>query len=94
MTWTATLIGIALPWKALNTRPDVRPSGLAFTGYLFAGWGWFNLVEGIIDYHLLGLHHVVEALGVSMWDWLFLASGVLLILVGRAMARKGGRTVL
>jgi uncharacterized membrane protein len=54
---------------------------------MLAGWGWFNLVEGMIDHHLLGLHHVVEALGVSAWDWAYLASGVVLIVVGHRLAR-------
>lgn len=44
VTWLATLIGIALLWKALNRRLDELPSGTAFIGYLLAGWGWFNLV--------------------------------------------------
>lgn len=88
VTWVATLLGIALLWKALNRRSDVLPSGTAFVGYLLAGWGWFNLVEGIIDHHILGLHHVIERLGVSVWDWLFLASGVILIVVGHMMGRK------
>jgi uncharacterized membrane protein len=90
VTWTATLIGVALLWKALADREsvDVRPSGTAFIGAMLAGWGWFNLVEGIIDHHVLNLHHVIEALGVSIWDWLFLASGVILIVVGHMMSRK------
>jgi uncharacterized membrane protein len=27
-------------------------------GGLLVGWGTFNVVEGIVDHHLLGLHHV------------------------------------
>jgi uncharacterized membrane protein len=91
VTWTATLIGVALLWRALNRRHEALPSGLAFTGYMLAGWGWFNLIEGLIDHHILHLHHVIEALGVSVWDWLFLASGVLLIVVGHMMARHRKR---
>ena len=90
VTWAATLVGIAMLWKALANREtvDVRPSGTAFVGSMLAGWGWFNLVEGIIDHHILNLHHVIERLGVSIWDWLFLASGVILIVVGHMMARS------
>ncbi len=87
-TWLATAAGIWLLWQALAHRgADEAPSGRAFVGWLLAGWGWFNRVEGIVSHHLLGLHHVVERLGLSMWDWLFLASGVLLILVGHGLAR-------
>jgi uncharacterized membrane protein len=89
VTWIATLIGVALLWHSLAHRDvSVRPSGIAFVGSMLAGWGWFNLVEGIIDHHVLGLHHVIEALGVSIWDWLFLASGVILIVVGHLMSRS------
>lgn len=91
VTWAATLIGIALLWKALTRSGAAQPPGIAFVGYLLAGWGWFNLVEGIIDHHLLDLHHVVERLGVSIWDWLYLASGVVLIVVGHRMGRRAGR---
>ena len=91
VTWIATLVGIALLWKALNPRLDVFPSGTAFVGYLLAGWGWFNLVEGILDHHILNLHHVIERLGVSIWDYLFLASGALLIVVGHMMGRRAYR---
>jgi len=84
----ATIAGLALLWTALGQRRDVPASGLAFVGYLLAGWGWFNLVEGLVDHHILNLHHVLEALGVSVWDWLFLASGVLLILVGHGIGRR------
>lgn len=87
-TWLATLIGIALLWKALNRNADVRPSGIGLIGYLLAGWGWFNLVEGIVDHHILDLHHVVQSLGRSVWDWLFLASGVVLIVIGHMLGRK------
>ena len=91
VTWVATLIGIFLLWNTLNRRSDLRPSGTAFVGYLLAGWGWFNLVEGIIDHHILNLHHVIQALGKSVWDWAFLASGVVLIVIGHVMGRRAYR---
>jgi uncharacterized membrane protein len=90
--WVATVIGIALLWRALNRTTDLRPSGTAFIGVMLAGWGWFNLVEGIVNHHVLGLHHVLQALGPSVWDWLFLASGVILIIVGHLMGRNAYRS--
>ena len=57
-------------------------SGKTFVGALFLGWGLFNLVEGIIDHHILNLHHVVESRGQSAFDYAFLASGVLMIIGG------------
>ena len=52
------------------------------------GWGAFNLVEGIVDHHVLGLHHVRDDLGAPLgWDLGFLAFGALLTAVGWALAR-------
>jgi uncharacterized membrane protein len=87
VTWVATAVGILLLWRAVTRRSTIL-SGRALFGSTLFGWGLFNLVEGVIDHHLLGLHHVVERLGVSIWDWLFLASGVLLIVIGWVMMRN------
>ena len=86
-TWIMTVIGIALLWRA-GKRAGVPWSVKSFVGSLFLGWGLFNLVEGIIDHHILHLHHVVEALGVSVYDYAFLASGVLFIIGGLMAIRS------
>jgi uncharacterized membrane protein len=88
VTWIATLVGVALLWNTLNRHINTRPSGVGLVGYMLAGWGWFNLVEGIIDHHILNLHHVVQALGQSAYDWMFLASGLVLIVVGHMLGQR------
>lgn len=55
---------------------------------MIAGWGLFNLVEGLINHHILHVHHVVERLGLSVWDWAFLGSGGLFLIVGWLMIRS------
>ena len=89
-TWTLTAAGIALLFRAAR-RSEVPWSGRSFGGSLLLGWGLFNLVEGVIDHHVLHLHHVVERLGVSAWDFGFLASGVVFIAIGAALIR-GSKT--
>lgn len=84
VTWTMTAIGLAMLWNA-GRRADVPWSGRTFLGSMIMGWGLFNLVEGIIDHHILHIHHVVESMGVSVWDWVFLGSGVLFIVIGWAL---------
>ncbi|MBB5715191.1 DUF2243 domain-containing protein [Sphingomonas aerophila] len=84
--WMATAIGITLLWKAIK-RPDVLLSGTALFGSILFGFGLFNLVEGLIDHHVLNIHHVYERLGQSVWDYVFLASGVALMLTGWLMIR-------
>lgn len=81
LTYTMTLIGLALLWKA-GRRRDVPWSGKAFLGAYFLGWGLFNFVEGIIDHHILNIHHVLESHGQSIFDYLFLASGLIMIVAG------------
>jgi uncharacterized membrane protein len=44
------------------TGPD-RAVPKCHAGLLLAGWGVFNLVEGVIDHHLRGVHHVRDDLG-------------------------------
>lgn len=87
-TWGMTAAGLALLWRAVR-RGDVPLSTRTFVGSMALGWGLFNLVEGVIDHHLLHLHHVTETEGHLLWDLLFLASGVVLTLGGWALIRAG-----
>lgn len=91
-TWLVTALGIWMLWRALR-RADVPRLGRTLFGSMLKGWGAFNLVEGIINHHILHVHHVVERLGVSVWDWVFLGSGVVLLLLGYALIRADGRRV-
>lgn len=87
--WVCTLIGVYLLLG--DARKGVPlPSPLRFTGLMLLGWGLFNLVEGIVDHHLLGLHHVRDLpVHVPLYDRLFLGIGGLgFILLGRALARR------
>jgi uncharacterized membrane protein len=53
------------------------------------GWGLFNLIEGIIDHHILNLHHVKDLpIHVPILDWLFLiVCGLGFIAFGAILAR-------
>jgi uncharacterized membrane protein len=56
---------------------------------MLVGWGLFNLIEGIVDHHVLGIHHVRETGNRSAWDLGFLAFGALLVLGGWLLSRSG-----
>lgn len=88
LTWVTTAIGLAMLWHAGKVK-DCPWSGRTLWGGLFLGWGIFNTVEGIIDHHILGIHHVVELRGLSVYDYLFLASGVLFVIVGLSLIKSG-----
>jgi uncharacterized membrane protein len=66
------------------------PNTRRFTGLLILGWGLFNLVEGAIDHHVLGIHHVRDLPAhVPIYDWLFLGiAGVGFIVLGWVMSRE------
>jgi uncharacterized membrane protein len=83
-TWIVTVVGLTLLFRA-GRRADVPWSGRVLLGSMSAGWGLFNFVEGILDHHLLGLHHVHPGSQELGWDLAFLASGVALIGLGLAL---------
>jgi uncharacterized membrane protein len=89
-TWCMTATGVALLWRAVN-RKDVLLSTKVFVGSLLLGWGLFNLVEGIIDHHVLHIHHVMETDNHLIWDLAFLGSGVLFSGVGLVLIWIGKR---
>lgn len=91
-TYVFVAIGLALLWRAAH-RPHMPWSGKMLIGTLLMGFGLFNVVEGIIDHHLLGIHHVNEILprhqwifwdiGFLVWGAAMLAGGWLLYRAGR-----------
>jgi uncharacterized membrane protein len=79
------LVGIGLLAAA---RPSDLPGwGRRLTGWMLAGWGWFNLVEGIVDHQLLGVHHVRPGPDQLLHDLGFLAFGGVLIAAGTWLGR-------
>ncbi|HEX7309137.1 DUF2243 domain-containing protein [Lentzea sp.] len=76
------LVGIAL----LNRRAPLPERVLL--GGILAGWGVFNLVEGVVDHQVLGIHHVRPGPGQLAYDLAFLASGAVLVAVGLLFARR------
>jgi uncharacterized membrane protein len=85
--WVAVVVGLALLWRAVRTG---RPwTWRTLVGWLLAGWGGFNLVEGVVNHHLLQVHRVrPDAAEPLLWDVGFLVFGVLLVLGGYALARS------
>ncbi len=78
-----TIAGVALLHRVRSAARNHPQSGRILFAGAIAGWGLFNVVEGLIDHHLLGLHHVrPDSPHWLAWDLGFLAFGCLLILIG------------
>lgn len=82
------IIGIVLLWRLLR-QPEIDRSGCLLSGGLLAGWGLFNIIEGVIDHHLLKLHNVREITPqVQAWNLGFLGISLLMLMLGYALIKK------
>lgn len=89
--WTLTTGGLFVLWRSATDGHLGRTRSLI--GLLFAGWGTFNLVEGIVDHHLLTIHHVRDDVADPLvWDLGFLALGAALVAVGVLLHRSARAT--
>lgn len=92
-TWFFVLLGsitAIIAWR----QGRLAPNWSFHFGLVLAGWGIFNLVEGVIDHHLLGVHHVRDDLGGPLsWDIAFLVLGALLLVSGWLLHKRGLRSL-
>jgi uncharacterized membrane protein len=89
-TYVFVLIGFFILWRAAHRR-HLRWSNQMLLASVLLGWGLFNLVEGVIDHQILGMHHVNETVGPDhrwLWDAGFLLWGFLMIVAGWWLLRK------
>lgn len=87
------LFSAKLLWGGVKIFQDARKNQLGsswriFLGGIFIGGGAFNLVEGIVDHHILQVHRVKPlAENPLMYDLAFLAIGALLVVIGLMIKR-------
>jgi uncharacterized membrane protein len=84
LTWCITLAGVFMLWNAARQQAvEELPATRSLIGAMITGWGLFNLIEGIVDHHLLALHNVKEVSNPLPWNIGFLLiGGALIIVVG------------
>ena len=89
LTYTATVVGLFLLWRAARLQhPSWATRGLI--GLMLMGWGGFNVVEGVINHHLLRIHHVNETAPPEQWLWwdvAFLVWGAVMLASGWVLAQ-------
>ena len=90
-TWICVAVGSWLLFRAWQDG-RIAPPYRVHIGLMLVGWGGFNLVEGLIDHQILGIHHVRDDIGAPLgWDLAFLALGAALLAIGFALVRRGAR---
>jgi uncharacterized membrane protein len=92
--WVLVFVG---SWLTLGAWQEGRlaPPWRTYVGLLLIGWGVFNFVEGVVDHHVLRVHHVRDDVTSPLpWDLGFLALGVAVLAVGLVLVRSGRRGAL
>ena len=87
MAWLVTAIGLA--WLVTSSHRERPPDARPFLGGILLGWGAFNLVEGVVDHHVLTLHHVRQGPDALAYDLAFLAWGAAMMVAGFALRSRG-----
>jgi uncharacterized membrane protein len=92
-TYACVFAGLVVCWRAARRNPVVWPVRVLL-GTILMGFGLFNLVEGLVDHHLLHLHHVNETVARELWvywDVGFLLWGAAMLIGGWALAGRRDR---
>jgi uncharacterized membrane protein len=92
-TYIFVVLGLLLLWQTAH-KSHLWWSGKMLLGTIVMGFGIFNLVEGVIDHHLLGLHHVNETVPQEhwiYWDIGFLVWGAVMLVGGWFLLKAGQR---
>lgn len=92
-TYIFTAAGLGILWRR-SRRTHERWSWRLLPGSMLLGFGLFNVVEGLINHQLLGLHHVNETVPGDQWvywDMGFLIWGAAMLVGGIWMIAKGRR---
>jgi len=90
-TYVFVLLGLIILWRKAH-RTHVRWSSKLLVGTTLMGFGIFNVVEGIIDHHLIGIHHVNETVPRGQWiywDLGFLIWGAGMLVAGWLLLKGG-----
>jgi uncharacterized membrane protein len=96
VTYVFVVVGLFILWRTARAR-HLLWSRKLLSGTLLLGWGLFNLIEGVIDHEVLGVHHMNELAPIGQrvyWDIFFLIWGAAMLAGGWALMRSGQRETM
>lgn len=88
--WLIAIIGLSVLWSGV--KKESAHSTAVLSGSLIAGWGVFNILEGLICHQILGIHHTVQLAPSSLqlyWDLAYIGLGLAFLVVGSLVTRQG-----
>ncbi len=91
VTYLFVVAGLYILWRSAQRRHLYWSSKL-LGGAMLIGFGAFNIVEGIVDHHVLGIHHVNEVVSPAYrfyFDAAFIIWGALMLMLGCILLRQG-----
>ncbi len=91
--WIITVLALVLLFR--DAKRQTLPRAKIYLGWILFGGGLFNLIEGLIDHEMLGIHHVHPGPHWLAWDIGFLlVGGVLLMAIGWFLRREPARRLM
>jgi uncharacterized membrane protein len=90
-TYIFVVAGLFILWRRAHRR-HLYWSTKLLIGTMLIGFGAFNIVEGIVDHQILGIHHVNELVAPDhrvYWDAGFLIWGAAMSIIGAMLMRSG-----
>lgn len=93
-TYIFVVVGLVVLWRSAHRR-HLYWSTRLLIGSLLLGFGLFNVVEGVINHQILGLHHVNETVPRQQWiywDIGFLIWGAAMLVGGWVLLKTGKRS--
>jgi uncharacterized membrane protein len=92
LMYVIALAGLWSLWR--SRRRGTTPDSARLFGDALVGFGGWHILDGVLSHWLLGIHRIrMDAAEPLLWDlaW-FVAFGIVPLLVGLAMRRRGGGT--
>jgi uncharacterized membrane protein len=85
-----TISGIIILWVSQSSKDKdyFLSYKRSLIGLVFIGFGGFNTIEGVINHHILQMHHVIEVADPFIFDLTFLVIGGLAFLTLGAIMLK------